>query len=92
MMLDADKMVAAASSRNPTLAGALTRLQRCAFSGSWEVLVFESLFFFSYSLPQFCNLSSLLNFVVMALGNLFIKSLFPFQIVIFLMSLHNIEE
>ncbi|KAF5178346.1 Sh3 domain-containing protein, partial [Thalictrum thalictroides] len=36
MMLDADKMVAAASSRNPTLAGALTRLQRCAFSGSWE--------------------------------------------------------
>lgn len=37
MMLDADKMVAAASSRNPTLAGALTRLQRCAFSGSWEV-------------------------------------------------------
>eukprot|EP00252_Welwitschia_mirabilis_P024672 TRINITY_DN7388_c0_g1_i1.p1 TRINITY_DN7388_c0_g1~~TRINITY_DN7388_c0_g1_i1.p1 ORF type:complete len:782 (+),score=190.52 TRINITY_DN7388_c0_g1_i1:145-2490(+) len=28
MMLDADKMVAAASSRNPTLAGALTRLQR----------------------------------------------------------------
>ncbi|WRX31628.1 hypothetical protein QQP08_024115 [Theobroma cacao] len=37
MMLDADKMVAAASSRNPTLVGALTRLQRCAFSGSWEV-------------------------------------------------------
>lgn len=37
MLLDADKMVAAASSRNPTLAGALTRLQRCAFSGSWEV-------------------------------------------------------
>lgn len=37
MMLDTDKMVAAASSRNPTLAGALTRLQRCAFSGSWEV-------------------------------------------------------
>jgi hypothetical protein len=37
MMLDADKMVAAASSRNPTLASALTRLQRCAFSGSWEV-------------------------------------------------------
>lgn len=92
MMLDADKMVAAASSRNPTLAGALTRLQRCAFSGSWEVLVLESLLFFSYSLPQFYNLSSLLNFVVMALGNLFIKSLFPFQIVIFLMSLHNIEE
>ncbi|KAI4311804.1 hypothetical protein MLD38_036670 [Melastoma candidum] len=28
MMLDADKMVAAARSRNPTLAGALTRLQR----------------------------------------------------------------
>ncbi|KAK2403638.1 NAC (No Apical Meristem) domain transcriptional regulator superfamily protein [Trifolium repens] len=26
------------SSRNPTLAGALTRLQRCAFSGSWEAL------------------------------------------------------
>ncbi|KAK2989345.1 hypothetical protein RJ640_014225 [Escallonia rubra] len=39
MMLDADKMVAAAGSRNPTLAGALTRLQRCAFSGSWEVYV-----------------------------------------------------
>lgn len=39
MMLDADKMVAAASSRNPTLAGALTRLQRCAFSGSWEVRI-----------------------------------------------------
>ncbi|OVA12087.1 Src homology-3 domain [Macleaya cordata] len=39
MMLDADKMVAAASSRNPTLAGALTRLQRCAFSGGWEVRI-----------------------------------------------------
>ncbi|XP_073149287.1 uncharacterized protein [Henckelia pumila] len=39
MMLDADKMVAAASSRNPTLAGALTRLQRCAFNGSWEVRI-----------------------------------------------------
>lgn len=39
MLLDADKMVAAASSRNPTLAGALTRLQRCAFSGSWEVRI-----------------------------------------------------
>eukprot|EP00268_Persea_americana_P024878 TRINITY_DN24260_c1_g1_i6.p1 TRINITY_DN24260_c1_g1~~TRINITY_DN24260_c1_g1_i6.p1 ORF type:complete len:873 (+),score=198.29 TRINITY_DN24260_c1_g1_i6:1545-4163(+) len=39
MMLDADKMVAAACSRNPTLAGALTRLQRCAFSGSWEVRI-----------------------------------------------------
>ncbi|THU53595.1 hypothetical protein C4D60_Mb10t16080 [Musa balbisiana] len=39
MMLDVDKMVAAASSRNPTLAGALTRLQRCAFSGSWEVRI-----------------------------------------------------
>ncbi|ONH94966.1 hypothetical protein PRUPE_7G042600 [Prunus persica] len=39
MMLDTDKMVAAASSRNPTLAGALTRLQRCAFSGSWEVRI-----------------------------------------------------
>ncbi|KAM7477439.1 hypothetical protein LguiA_025652 [Lonicera macranthoides] len=39
MMLDADKMVAAASSRNPTLATALTRLQRCAFSGSWEVRI-----------------------------------------------------
>lgn len=37
MMLDADKMVAAAGSRNPTLAGALTRLQRSAFSGSWEI-------------------------------------------------------
>ncbi|TQD80733.1 hypothetical protein C1H46_033703 [Malus baccata] len=42
MMLDTDKMVAAASSRNPTLAGALTRLQRCAFSGSWEVLASTS--------------------------------------------------
>jgi hypothetical protein len=40
MMLDADKMVAAASSRNPTLASALTRLQRCAFSGSWEVCAY----------------------------------------------------
>ncbi|KAL4571181.1 hypothetical protein LXL04_017933 [Taraxacum kok-saghyz] len=39
MMLDADKMVAAASSRNPTLASALTRLQRIAFSGSWEVRI-----------------------------------------------------
>ncbi|KAG1337766.1 hypothetical protein COCNU_04G000720 [Cocos nucifera] len=39
MMLDVDKMVAAASSRNPTLSGALTRLQRCAFSGSWEVRI-----------------------------------------------------
>ncbi|KAL8488232.1 hypothetical protein ACS0TY_024496 [Phlomoides rotata] len=39
MMLDADKMVAAASSRNPTLAAALTRLQRCAFSGSWEIRI-----------------------------------------------------
>ena len=37
MMLDGEKMVAAASSRNPTLAGAITRLQRCAISGSWEV-------------------------------------------------------
>ena len=37
MMLDVDKMVAAASSRNPTLASALTRLERCAFGGSWEV-------------------------------------------------------
>ncbi|RVW62892.1 hypothetical protein CK203_060362 [Vitis vinifera] len=37
MMLDANKIVAAASSRNPTLASAMTRLQRCAFSGSWEV-------------------------------------------------------
>lgn len=45
MMLDADKMVAAASSRNPTLAGALTRLQRCAFSGSWEVCICVLLFF-----------------------------------------------
>ncbi|KAE9614044.1 putative SH3 domain-containing protein [Lupinus albus] len=39
MMLDADKMVAAASSRNPTLAGALTRLQRCALGGSWEIRI-----------------------------------------------------
>ncbi|CAL8169087.1 unnamed protein product [Prunus armeniaca] len=31
-----------ADSRNPTLAGALTRLQRCAFSGSWEVLASTS--------------------------------------------------
>ncbi|RVW62883.1 ABC transporter G family member 24 [Vitis vinifera] len=37
MMLDANKMVATASSRNPTLASAMTRLQKCAFSGSWEV-------------------------------------------------------
>uniref|UniRef100_A0A0D9VSA1 SH3 domain-containing protein n=1 Tax=Leersia perrieri TaxID=77586 RepID=A0A0D9VSA1_9ORYZ len=28
-----------ASSRNPTLASALTRLQRCAFSGSWEIRI-----------------------------------------------------
>ncbi|KAJ0805325.1 putative SH3 domain-containing protein [Helianthus annuus] len=42
MMLDADKMVAAASSRNPTLANALTRLQRCAFIGSWEVRIIAS--------------------------------------------------
>ncbi|KAK2383252.1 NAC (No Apical Meristem) domain transcriptional regulator superfamily protein [Trifolium repens] len=27
------------SSRNPTLAGALTRLQRCAFNGSWEIRI-----------------------------------------------------
>eukprot|EP00249_Psilotum_nudum_P022201 c28414_g1_i1 orf=316-3969(-) len=39
MMLDIDKMVAAASSRNPTLAGALTRLQRCSIIGSWEVRI-----------------------------------------------------
>jgi hypothetical protein len=39
MMLDGDKMVAAASSRNPTLVGAITRLQRCAISGSWEVRI-----------------------------------------------------
>jgi hypothetical protein len=39
MMLDADKMVAAAGSRNTTLATALTRLQRCAFNGSWEVRI-----------------------------------------------------
>ncbi|KAJ9548414.1 hypothetical protein OSB04_020957 [Centaurea solstitialis] len=39
MMLDADKMVPAASSRNRTLASALTRLQRCAFIGSWEVRI-----------------------------------------------------
>jgi hypothetical protein len=61
MMLDADKMVAAASSRNPTLASALTRLQRCAFSGSWEVCPSEKLmvlhhlitlaFFLSHCLP-----------------------------------------
>ncbi|KAK4373116.1 hypothetical protein RND71_008500 [Anisodus tanguticus] len=42
MMLDADKMVAAASSRNPTLSGALTRLQRCAFNGSWEVRIISA--------------------------------------------------
>ena len=47
MMLDADKMVAAASSRNPTLASALTRLQRCAFSGSWEVGPFAKDYSFS---------------------------------------------
>ncbi|CAK9198631.1 unnamed protein product [Sphagnum troendelagicum] len=39
MMLDGDKMVAAASSRNPTLAGAVSRLERCAISGSWEVRI-----------------------------------------------------
>ncbi|KAK9055297.1 hypothetical protein SSX86_026379 [Deinandra increscens subsp. villosa] len=39
MMLDADKMVPAASSRNRTLVSALTRLQRCTFSGSWEVRI-----------------------------------------------------
>ncbi|KAI3782318.1 hypothetical protein L2E82_12360 [Cichorium intybus] len=39
MMLDSDKMVAAANSRNPTLASALTRIQRCAISGSWEVRI-----------------------------------------------------
>ncbi|XP_059636688.1 uncharacterized protein LOC132278807 [Cornus florida] len=37
MMLEADKLVAAAISRNPTLAGALTQPQGCAFSGTWEV-------------------------------------------------------
>jgi hypothetical protein len=47
MMLDADKMVAAASSRNPTLASALTRLQRCAFSGNWEVGPFAKDYSFS---------------------------------------------
>lgn len=39
MLLDTDKMVAAANSRNPTIANALMRLQRCAFSGSWEVRI-----------------------------------------------------
>lgn len=42
MMLDTDKMVAAASSRNPTLVSALARLQRCAFNGSWEVRIIAS--------------------------------------------------
>ncbi|KAI5405567.1 putative mediator of RNA polymerase II transcription subunit 37c, variant 2, partial [Lathyrus oleraceus] len=41
MMLDAGKMVAAVSSRNPTLVGALTRLQRCAFSRSWEIQIID---------------------------------------------------
>lgn len=48
MMLDGDKMVAAASSRNPTLAGAVTRLQRCAIGGSWEVYLCLK----SYSRPK----------------------------------------
>ncbi|KAL8191562.1 hypothetical protein R6Q57_028293 [Mikania cordata] len=39
MMLDSDKIVAAASSRNPTLVSALTRLQKCTFSSSWEVRI-----------------------------------------------------
>lgn len=45
MMLDGEKMVAAASSRNPTLAGAVTRLQRCAISGSWEVIMCTIMYF-----------------------------------------------
>jgi hypothetical protein len=52
MMLDADKMVAAASSRNPTLASALTRLQRCAFSGSWEVGRLQRTIYFLYCLEK----------------------------------------
>jgi hypothetical protein len=32
-------MVAVASSCNPTLASALTRLQSCVFSGSWETRI-----------------------------------------------------
>jgi len=66
MMLDADKMVAAASSRNPTLAGALTRLQRCAFNGSWEVYVthlrvFSVLYLLGCLLPPSRNLNDFLN-------------------------------
>lgn len=57
MMLDADKMVAAASSRNPTLAGALTRLQRCAFSGSWEVCILYLSFFHIMQLVKYILLS-----------------------------------
>lgn len=68
MMLDADKMVAAASSRNPTLAGALTRLQRCAFSGSWEVesiLILPLEFSISSDKHQIlqCRRCSLINLV-----------------------------
>ncbi|GJP37964.1 hypothetical protein CLOM_g22409 [Closterium sp. NIES-68] len=36
MLLDAERMVAAAGVRNPTLAQAMQRLQRCATSGAWE--------------------------------------------------------
>eukprot|EP00271_Cylindrocystis_brebissonii_P002242 TRINITY_DN12688_c0_g1_i1.p1 TRINITY_DN12688_c0_g1~~TRINITY_DN12688_c0_g1_i1.p1 ORF type:complete len:1176 (+),score=259.12 TRINITY_DN12688_c0_g1_i1:411-3938(+) len=36
MLLDAERMVAASGIRNPTLAAAIGRLQRCAAVGSWE--------------------------------------------------------
>lgn len=35
-------IVAAASSHNPTLVGALTRLQRCAFSRSREIQIIDA--------------------------------------------------
>ena len=37
MMLEAERMVAAAGIRNPTMAAALARLQRCVLVGTWEV-------------------------------------------------------
>jgi hypothetical protein len=39
MMMEGEKMVMAAGVRNPILAAALSRLQRCAVASSWEVSV-----------------------------------------------------
>jgi hypothetical protein len=39
MMMEGEKMVMAAGVRNPILAAALSRLQRCAVASSWEVRV-----------------------------------------------------